>query len=622
MTRITKKRITKTSHKRRTIKKNYRGSGIKAFFGKIRDRFRRNKTQQTVKKSGRIRRFFRNIFTRKKKPGATVDTPQPGTGVVPPPPQPGTGVVPPSSQPEAVVVAPPSSQPEAVVAAAPPSSQPEAVVAAAPPQPEAAIVPSSPQPEASAAPPPTQPEAVVPIAPPSYSNAIYTKQKIIQNYKDILDEDLENQEKTLKEKEELIKLLSIHKKLKYNSDTELNKIKKENYQKELSELSELATKIRRNIVVLERERGDITLQKRDIYNNTYKVELEDLFPEKVDKIKLNLEKNAQLDDKLSKLEKYEYINHHPDTAHQQFMLNVNNIFYQNYKPKYINSRNSGLNSIGVPLKDLEQIPGYLKLKEIRSALNDKKISESKQAIRILSKFTEDMERPFDEEDIRSIYSISDPRSVASLKNAIDNIPEKISAFLKEEKLKQYPKLFIGNGYNNRNKSSNYLSFVKNLKFLLSVFKLAQQRFFTNSIYYQINNINNSNLIINDNIKKLITPRKKAFIKSVTSILLNNYADIYKLSTGDINDTNIIQLLINYGVIHEYVTELPTNKQNLEKIRTKLENKFREFSTVIESVKKMTNDVINNTEKTELLKKLELLKSIISKMDSYLNSKTI
>jgi hypothetical protein len=592
MTRITKKIITKTSQ-RKTVRKNYHGSGLISF---IKRKIRRDKPQQTVKKSGRIRRFFRNIFTRKKKPGATVDTPQPGTGVVPPPPQP-EAAVPPSPQPEAVVVAAPSPQPEAVVAAAPPT-QPEAVA------------------------PPPQPEAATPIAPPSYSNAIYTKKKIIQNYKDILDEDLENQEKTLKEKEELIKLLSIHKKLKYNSDTELNKIKKENYQKELSELSELATKIRRNIVVLERERGDITLQKRDIYNNKYRVELEDLFPEKVDKIKLNLEKNAQLDDKLSKLEKYEYINHHPDTAHQQFMLNVNNIFYQNYKPKYINSRNSGLNSIGVPLKDLEQIPGYLKLKEIRSALNDKKISESKQAIRILSKFTEDMERPFDEEDIRSIYSISDPRSVASLKNAIDNIPEKISAFLKEEKLKQYPKLFIGNGYNNRTKSSNYLSFVKNLKFLLSVFKLAQQRFFTNSIYYQINNINNSNLIINDNIKKLITPRKKAFIKSVTSILLNNYADIYKLSASDINDTNIIQLLINYGVIHEYVTELPTNKQNLEKIRTKLENKFREFSTVIESVKKMTNDVINNTEKTELLKKLELLKSIISKMDSYLNSKTI
>jgi hypothetical protein len=48
MTIITKKKIKKYSHQRRTVKKNYRGSGILKFFGKIRDRFRKKPQQQPM----------------------------------------------------------------------------------------------------------------------------------------------------------------------------------------------------------------------------------------------------------------------------------------------------------------------------------------------------------------------------------------------------------------------------------------------------------------------------------------------------------------------------------------------------------------------------------------------
>jgi hypothetical protein len=286
-----------------------------------------------------------------------------------------------------------------------------------------------------------------------------------------------------------------------------------------------------------------------------------------------------------------------------------------YQPRMINTKNSGLNSIGVPYNDLKQIPGYLELKEIRTVLNDKKISEDEQTAILLSQYTKYIEPPFTKEDLIRIQNSTDPRSKTLLKPFVDNISEQISKFLKEEKLRQYPRLFIGNGYNNRAKSSNYLTFVKNVKFLLSVFKLVQQRFFTNTIY-PIDNINNSNLIINNHIRNLMKPRQKAFIKAIILNTNIKYPQINQLSrngTSGINENNIIEFLKKFELINESVEELPSGKQGLKDISKLVTDKLTEFKKNTETIKKLTNDDINNAEKAELLKNRNFLENEITKM---------
>jgi DnaJ-domain-containing protein 1 len=296
---------------------------------------------------------------------------------------------------------------------------------------------------------------------------------------------------------------------------------------------------------------------------------------------------------------------------------------QSRKPQKIDPmdmKNTGLISIGVPLKDLKQIPGYLQLKEIRAALDNKKISEDEQTLILLLKYMESMEPPMKREDIIRIQQSTDPKSKTVLKNVIDNIPKQISEFLKEEKLRQYPRLFIGNGYNNRNKSSNYLTFVKNLKFLLNVFKLTQQRFFTDSDY-PIDNINNSNLIINNHIKKVIKNRRTVFIKKIipTEKINFYYENVNKQQyfLNHITYEDNIKLLKAFEIIDPDVTVIPEQDAIMNEIKKKVKSKHREINSYIEIIKQQKN--LNSVEIKDWLKKIELLKRAILIIIDYLNS---